>query len=87
MSRSKLETYLEILGAFANNGSLKFAQLTYLANGNEKVLKGHLHFLIKQGLVEERTINVAHVVFSVTHQGIKVLKYFGLPKQALSIIE
>jgi predicted transcriptional regulator len=87
MSRSKLETYLEILGAFSNNGSLKLAQLACLVNVNDRVLNGHVHFLIKQGLVEVRTVGVANVIFSATQQGINVLKYFHLPKQGLSIIE
>ena len=36
--------------------------------------KNILDFLIKQGLVEERTVGKARVVFAVTQRGITVLK-------------
>jgi predicted transcriptional regulator len=38
----------------------------YKANVNCSVLKEYLDFLIKQGLVEERTIGKRRVVFAIT---------------------
>jgi hypothetical protein len=42
---------------------------------------------MKQGLVEERTVGKARVVFAVTQRGITVLKYFRELKQVLPIVE
>ena len=53
----------------------------YKANLNCSVLKEDLSFLVKQGLVEERTIGKAKIVFAVTQRGINVLKYFQELKQ------
>jgi predicted transcriptional regulator len=46
-----------------------------------------MDFLIKQGLVEERTIGKRRVVYAVTQRGITVLKYFRELKQVLPIVE
>jgi len=59
----------------------------YKANVNCSVLKEYMDFFIKQGLVEERTIRKARVVFAVTQRGITVLKYFHELKQVLPIVE
>jgi predicted transcriptional regulator len=59
----------------------------YKANVNCSVLKEYLNFLIKQGLVEERTIGKRRVVYGITQRGITVLKYFRELKQVLPIIE
>ena len=59
----------------------------YKANVNCSVLKEYLDFLIKQGLVEERTVAKRRVIYAVTQRGITVLKYFKELKQALPIVE
>jgi len=41
----------------AHNGPLNLTKITSEANFNFPMLKEYLGFLIKQGLVEERTIN------------------------------
>jgi DNA-binding PadR family transcriptional regulator len=46
-----------------------------------------LEFLIKQNLVEERTIGKRRVVYACTQRGITVLKYFRELKQVLPIVE
>ena len=53
--RSKLEMYVDILSVLAHRGPLKLTHVMYKANVNCSVLKEYLDFLIKQGLVEERT--------------------------------
>jgi predicted transcriptional regulator len=68
--RSKLEMYVDILTVLAHRGPLKLTHVMYKANVNCSVLKEYLDFLIKQSLVEERTVGKARVVFAVT-QGIK----------------
>jgi predicted transcriptional regulator len=59
----------------------------YKANVNCSVLKEYLDFLIKQNLVEERTIGKRRIVYAVTQRGITVLKYFRELKQVLPIVE
>ena len=87
MRRSKLEMYVDILRVLAHRGPLKLTHIMYKANVNCSVLKEYLDFLIKQGLVEERTIGKRRVVFAVTQRGITVLKYFRELKQVLPIVE
>ena len=87
MRRSHLEKYIEIIGVLAQNGPLKQTPLMYKANLNCTVIKDDLKFLVKQGLVEERTIEKNKIVFAITQQGINVLKYFQAFKQDLPITE
>ena len=87
MRRSKLEMYVDILTVLAHKGPLKLTHVMYKANVNCCVLKGYLDFLIKQGLVEERTVKKERVVYAVTQRGIAVLKYFKELKQVLPIVE
>ncbi|MCW4045636.1 MAG: transcriptional regulator [Candidatus Bathyarchaeota archaeon] len=87
MRRSKLEMYIDILKVLAQRGPLKLTHVMYKANVNCSVLKEYIDFLIKQGLVEERTIGKRRVVYAVTQRGITVLKYFKELKQVLPIVE
>ena len=86
MRRSKLETYVAILSVLANKGPMKMTHIMYKANVNCSVLRDNLDFLIKQKLVEDRTIK-EHTIFAVTKRGINVLKYFKELTKALPIIE
>jgi predicted transcriptional regulator len=87
LRRSKLEMYVDILRVLAHKGPLKLTHIMYKANVNCSVLKGYLDFLLKQGLVEERLLGKARVVFAVTQKGITVLKYFHELEQVLPIVE
>ena len=87
MRRSKLEMYVDILRVLAQRGPLKLTHVMYKANVNCSVLKEYLEFLIKQNLVEERTIGKHRVVYAITQRGITVLKYFRELKQVLPIVE
>ena len=87
MRRSKLETYIDILNALARKGPLKLTHVMYKANVNCNVLKEDLGVLIKQNLVEERTIAKQHIVFTVTQRGINVLNQFQQLTQMLPAIE
>jgi predicted transcriptional regulator len=87
MRRSKLEMYVDILKVLAQRGPLKLTHVMYKANVNCSVLKEYLDFLIKQGLVEERTVGKRRVVYAVTQRGITVLKYFRELRQVLPIVE
>ncbi len=87
MKRSKLEMYVDILQVLAQRGPLKVTHIMYKANVNFSVLKEYLDFLLKQGLVEERTIRKQRIVYAVTQRGITVLKYFKELKQVLPLVE
>jgi predicted transcriptional regulator len=87
MRQSKLETYVAILIALAHWGPLKSTHIMYKADVNYSVLVDSLDFLIKQGMIEERTIKNKRTVFAVTQTGINVLKYFQELIHALPIME
>jgi predicted transcriptional regulator len=77
MRRSKLEMYVDILKVLAHRGPLKLTHIMYKANVNCSVLKEYLDFLIKQGLVEERTVGKSRVVLGGTQRGITIKKYLN----------
>jgi predicted transcriptional regulator len=83
LRRTKLETYIDILFVLTQKGPLKLTHITYEANVNSSILKEHLSFLIKQDLVEEYTTEKKRDAFSITPNGITVLKYFREVKQVL----
>jgi len=56
-------------------------------NVNCTILKGHVHYLIQQELVEERTLPRQKTVYSATQRGLTVLKHFRELKQVLPIGE
>ncbi len=76
-----------MLHVLASRGPLKLTHIMYKANVNCSVLSEHLDFLIKQGLVEERTVKKGRKVFAVTPRGVMVLKYFRELRQVLPIVE
>ena len=87
MRRSKLETFIDILNTLARLGPLKMTHIMHKANVNGSMLRGHLDFLIKQGLVEERLLKRSHSVFAITQRGITVVKHFQELTHMVSIIE
>jgi predicted transcriptional regulator len=87
MRRSKLETYIDILNTLARLGPLKMTHIMHKANINGSMLRGHLDFLIEQGLVEERTLKRNRAVFAVTERGITILKQFRELTLVASIVE
>jgi len=76
MARSKLEVYLDILRVLRYRGPLKLTHVMYKANVNCNVVKENLHFLIEQGLVEEKPSSKTAVVYAITQRGIQVIKRF-----------
>jgi len=87
MRRSKLEMYIDILKVLARHGPLKLTHIMYKANVNCSVLKEYLEFLIKQNLVEERTVGKKRIVYAITDRGITVLKYFRELQAVLPLVE
>ncbi len=79
--------YVDILKVLAQRGPLKLTHVMYKANVNCSVLSEYLEFLLKQGLVEERTLTKNRTVYAVTQQGVTVLKSFRELTQALPLVE
>jgi predicted transcriptional regulator len=74
MRRSKLELHVEILKLLARKGPL---QLNHLSQGNVNcnILREHLVFLIKQGLIEV-IVDKNNVVYANTDRGTSVIRFF-----------
>jgi predicted transcriptional regulator len=87
MRRSKLEMLIDILMILEQRGPLKLTHIMYKANVNCQVLADYINELVKNGLVEERSIGKSRVVFAITARGVTVLKYFKEIKEVLPIIE
>ena len=71
---SKLETYAGILRGLGNRGPLKTTHIMQKININSKTLKEYVESLIKQGLVEERSVKEGRIVYAITPRGVLVLK-------------
>ena len=87
MRRSKLEMYVDTLKVLAHNGPTIQNNIISKANLNFNMLNECLSFLIKNELIEKRTIQKRKSVFAVTKKGINVLKYFRELEQVPPIIE
>ena len=87
MRRSKLEVYIDILEVLVHHGPLKLTHIMYKANLNCSALKERLNSLVKQGLVEERTLEKKRVVYAITQRGRIVVKAFRELKQVLPVTE
>ena len=87
MRRSKVEMYVDILEVLAQRGPLKLTHIMYNANVNCSLLKEHLNYLIKQGLVEEKIIGKERIVYAISQLGATVLKQFKALKEVLPIAE
>lgn len=87
MRRSKLEMYVDVLRVLIQHGPLKLTHIMYKANINCSVLKEFLEFLIKNGLVEERSVGEKRVVYAITQRGRKLIKAFRELKQMVPVTE
>jgi predicted transcriptional regulator len=66
---------------------LSFAQISNKTNLDSTILKEHLEFLIKQGMVEERTIKKDRSVFVIMERGKTVLGFFQESMRVLPVLE
>jgi predicted transcriptional regulator len=91
MRKSKLESYVDILEALVNK-PLTVDHTSYEINVDCTILRQHLDFLIKNGLVEERKPE-KRTLYAVTEKGIAVLralsfqKYFGKISNKIRVID
>jgi predicted transcriptional regulator len=74
MRRSKLEINVDILKILAQKGPLKLTHIMYKANLNYDMMKKNMEFMIKLSLINERTVGRGIIVYSITGQGLTLLK-------------
>lgn len=79
MQKSKLETYEEILYVLVNK-HLTVDAIAYACNMDCVALRKRLWFLLKQGLVEEKTFGKI-VRYSLTRRGLAIFKTLALTKR------
>jgi predicted transcriptional regulator len=65
---------VDILKILAQKGPLKLTHLMYKSNVNCEVLRKNLVFLVKQGLIEVRNVRRGRHFYSITSQGLTLLK-------------
>ena len=85
--RSKIEIYMKILSILSQRGLSRITHIMYDSNTNCSLLKENLLFMIKQGLVEERSIGHDRVAYCITPKGTSVLIAFKELRQVLPIVE
>ena len=87
LRRSKIEIYMEILLILSQRGLSRITHIMYDSNTNCSLLKENLLFMIKQGLVEERSVGHDRVAYCITPRGISILNSFKELRTVLPIIE
>jgi predicted transcriptional regulator len=87
LQRSKLEVYVDILQLLAQRGLLNQSQVMHSTNLNSNVLRGHLSFLIREGLIEKRIAGKKSAIYEVNQSGVNVVRYFRESKKAFPVIE
>ena len=78
---------LDILKILAHKGPLKLTHLMYKTNLNCNILKKNVAFLIKQGLVEKRTLAPERIVYSIAQKGLTLLKGWKEVKELIPAVE
>jgi predicted transcriptional regulator len=73
--------YIDILEVLAQRGPLKLTHIMYNANVNCSLLKEHLNYLTKQGLVEEKIIGKERIIYAISQLGAKCLSSSKLSKK------
>jgi predicted ArsR family transcriptional regulator len=69
------------------NSPLSLAQISNKVNLDCTILKEHLEFLIRQGMIEERTFKKGRSVFAIMERGKTVLGYFQESMQVLPVLD
>ena len=85
--RSKIEICIEILSILSQRGLSRITHIMYDSNTNCGVLKVNLTYMIKQGLVEEKSVGHDRVAYCITQRGISILSASKELKQVLPIVE
>jgi predicted transcriptional regulator len=77
---------VDILKVLAHWGPLKITHVMYKVNVNCSILEECFGFLIKQGLIEAKSVGRERKVYVITQLGVTVLKQFRELKEVLSIV-
>ena len=87
MRRSKIEICMEILKILSQRGLSRITHVMYDTNTNCSLLKEILVFMMKQGLVEEKSVGKDRVAYCITQRGLAILSAFNELNQVLPVIE
>ena len=87
LRRSKLELYISTLEALAYHGPMKITRITYKTGMNCSPLKLILKDLIRNNLVEEKTLKKNTTVYVATPKARKTLSYFKELGEMLPTVE
>ena len=78
---------MEILKILSQRGLSRITHVMYDTNTNCSLLKEILVFMIKQGLVEEKSVGKDRIAYCITQRGISILNAFNELNQVLPVIE
>jgi predicted transcriptional regulator len=85
--RSKIEICIEILSILDQRGLSRITHIMYNTNTNCSLLKEILIFMIKQDLVQEKSVGKDRLAYCITQRGLSILKAFQELNQILPIVE
>lgn len=85
--RSKIEICIEILSILNRRGLSRITHVMYNTNTNCSLLKEILVFMMKQNLVEEKSVGKDRVAYCITQRGKSILNAFQELNQILPIVE
>jgi predicted transcriptional regulator len=85
--RSKIEICIEILSILSQRGLSRITHIMYNTNTNCSLLKEIMVFMIKQNLVEEKTVGKDRVAYCITQRGISILNAFKELNKILPLVE
>jgi predicted transcriptional regulator len=85
--RSKIEICIEILSILNQRGLSRITHIMYNTNTNCSLLKEILVFMMKQDLVEEKSVGKDRVAYCITQRGQSILNSFKELNQILPIVE
>ncbi len=87
MGQSKFEVYIDVLKVLAFRGPLRASDVALQHNADMGKAQRALEFLFKQGLVEESRAGGRRQAYSISPQGIVVLRYFKEVRSASGAFE
>jgi predicted transcriptional regulator len=85
--RSKIEICIEILSILSQRGLSRITHIMYNTNTNCSLLKEIMVFMIKQNLVEEKTVGKDRVAYCITQRGISILNAFKELNKILPLVD
>ena len=78
---------VDIMKVLAQMGPLQLTHIMKEANLTCNILKENLGFLIKQGLIEEISLEKKGIAYGNTNRGTAVIRFFGESDKTLIVEE